>query len=179
MDRPPLRRLNLADLAILVAATSVGVWIMRSAQESRSRSVWTVSGPTSWSWKIGLEVSPFLLTTSAALIVAGSLPPRLGTRISLRQPGLLACLAILVGTAAGVSLRAGHRAVAGLRGFGLIDFFDIYLATVMGTGELVAASWATLALAGAWRSVPDWVDRSGRILGIFAILLWVASGLSL
>jgi hypothetical protein len=150
---------------------------MKAAQESRTPGPRGI--PTLWSWKIGLEASPFLLTTSAALLVAGTLKPRPGLRELFRQPGLIASMAILIGTTTGIALNLGHIWIARVQGFGLTFSFDSYLAIIMGTGELVAACWATLALAGAWRPESDWVDRSGRILGAFIVILWVTSELSL
>jgi hypothetical protein len=177
MDRPSTRRLKLSDLAILIASTSVGLWVVRTAHENRF--VDRPDLPTHWSWKIGLEASPFLLTTSAGLLMARLLAPRPGPRVIFRQPGVMACLAILAGWALGVAFRVGHIQVARLHGFGLNYSLDSYLAIVMDTGGLVAASWVTLALAGAWRPESSWIDRSGRFLGVFTIILWVTSELSL
>ena len=31
----------------------------------------------------------------------------------------------------------------------------------------VAAAWVSLALSGRWRSEPSWIDRTGRVLGVY------------
>jgi hypothetical protein len=178
MDGPPIRRLNLIDMVILIASTAIGVWILRTAREGR------ITAPvgtflTLWSWKIGIQVSPFLLTTSAGLLVAGTLGSRPGSRELFRQPGLIACLAILVSAALRIALRVRSLWASGIHDLGLPYSIDHYLAIVMGTGELVAASWAALALAGSWRPEPNWLDRSGRVLGAFTILFWITFELRL
>ena len=40
-------------------------------------------------------------------------------------------------------------------------------------GLAVASTWMALVLAGRWRRSADWIDRFGRILGVF----WIISGL--
>jgi hypothetical protein len=41
-------------------------------------------------------------------------------------------------------------------------------------GPAVLAAWAALRLGGRWRSEPNWIDRAGRILGAFWVVLWLS-----
>jgi hypothetical protein len=38
-------------------------------------------------------------------------------------------------------------------------------------GYAVAAAWLTLAIGRRWRPEPTWVDRSGRAIGFFWLLM--------
>ena len=40
-------------------------------------------------------------------------------------------------------------------------------------GGSVLLVWLTLALAGAWRPAPDWIDRSGQTLGVVLIVVYI------
>jgi hypothetical protein len=44
---------------------------------------------------------------------------------------------------------------------------------------VVATAWLMLALSGRWRSEPSWIDRLGRIIGVFWVgllpLSWIAN----
>jgi hypothetical protein len=40
-------------------------------------------------------------------------------------------------------------------------------------GITVSAVWIVLWLIGAWRPEPSWIDRAGRVVGIY----WVANSL--
>lgn len=37
-------------------------------------------------------------------------------------------------------------------------------------GFVIAGAWTALALAGAWKPEPTWVDRAGRLVGVFWLL---------
>jgi hypothetical protein len=39
-------------------------------------------------------------------------------------------------------------------------------------GGAVVLVWLALALAGAWRPDPDWIDRSGRAVGTVLIVVY-------
>jgi hypothetical protein len=42
-------------------------------------------------------------------------------------------------------------------------------------GGAVLIAWLTLALVGAWRPAPHWIDRAGRALGVILIAISVAA----
>ena len=181
MDKPPIRRLNLSDLVILVAASAFGVLILRTEREVRATGMnITRHLVPSWTLTIGLEVSPFLLPTAAGLLIARLLRPRPPWRRIFRQPGVVACLTILVSMASFILLRFGDLLTAKSKGIPTIGFeIQFFLWNSMFTGKDVALAWSILALARAWRPEPSWIDRAGRGFGFLSILLWLARALFL
>ncbi|WP_435005312.1 hypothetical protein P12x_003208 [Tundrisphaera lichenicola] len=184
MDGPAARRLTLGDCAILIATTAIGVWIWKIAHESRTpgQLQFVVQGgyPPPWSLTIGLDLSPFLLTTAIGLILARLHSPRPGFRELTRQPGLIASLAILASVLYSIAFGLGHLWFsAALRRTGFSYGSIYYLSIGLRTGEAVVIAWATLALIGAWQPESSWVDRAGRVLGVCSILIWIATRLSL
>jgi hypothetical protein len=85
--------------------------------------------------------------------------PRPPLRALLRQPGMVAGLAMAFGLFWGTG--------------GLIslfpDRFDSMNAAPSAIGGTVAAAWGALALSRRWEPEPGWVDRVGRVLGCAAI----------
>jgi hypothetical protein len=60
-----------------------------------------------------------------------------------------------------------------LRRFALGDFFpfdDGWLILLSYTGWAVCAAWTVLWLAGVWRAERSWIDRTGRVLGVYWVL---------
>ena len=59
---------------------------------------------------------------------------------------------------------------------GVLGPGDIFVLRVLAMkdfiGPAVAVTWFLLWLGGGWRAEPGWIDRLGRLLGIF----WVAFG---
>jgi hypothetical protein len=178
MDKPPIRCLTLADLIILVAASAVGVLILRTAHGGRTVSLFGPLVPP-WSFQIGTEVSPFLISTAAGLLISRLAQPRPPWRRLFRQPGLVACLVILADLAIGIIFNFGRSWIETLKLPGVNFTFDWYMDVSWSSGMEVALAWTILALARAWRPEPSWIDRAGRCLGGLAIVLWIATRLFL
>ena len=81
----------------------------------------------------------------------------------LRQPGMVAALAMVVG------FFWGTGALIIL----LPDRFDSMSAMPSAIGGSVALAWGALALSRRWQSEPGWIDRVGCLLGCLAIGLAV------
>ena len=176
MNKPPLRRLNLSDLVILVVASAVGVLILRTDHEARAANVispWVVP----WSWQIGREVTPFLISTAAGLLVARFLQPRPPWRRLFRQPSVIACLVIITDVAVRVILRYCSWLIGSSGAAYTFYTFDLIFSGWMFSGRDVALACTILALVRAWRAEPSWIDRAGRTLGWLAIVIWLAAAL--
>ncbi len=130
----------------------------------------TLGDPT-WSYQSLLEIVYFILlaippcVTPLALALVAL---RWGHRASAgrrpaRRPGHLACLI----TGAGVHYGLVEVAVwfDWISSRGHTDSaFNLWIISLpIGVGILVG--WPTLVLAGAWRPLPDWIDRTGRLVG--------------
>jgi hypothetical protein len=96
--------------------------------------------------------------------------PRPSRRHAFRQPGTAACLAVIV--AGSLSLVANWRSLV-VPLFG--NPITYFLHGLLRLGYSVLLVWLTLALAGVWRPSPDWIDRSGRVLGVFLIVVYLWS----
>ncbi len=192
--RAARRNLTVMDGIVLVAATAAGLTITRHYYDvigelpgielHRGMSLMQV-----WYWAYHrgcmLQVSSIIL--SLTLLALRLRQPRPRFRRLMRQPGTVACWAILLvvllrllGMVEGALLA---RAV-GLRWHQIV--FDVdeidraYSLPLVFTGAAdlapqmclaVAVSWALLLVGGQWRAEPSWIDRMGRVLGTYYILM--------
>ncbi len=103
-----------------------------------------------------IGLAPFWL----AIRLKGPRPPRAAL---FRQPGLVAALAMVFGFFWGT----------GALVFLWPSVFDTGRGNAMITaiGGSVALAWVGLTLGRRWRAERGWIDRSGRCLGVAAIVL--------
>jgi hypothetical protein len=177
-DNSP-RRFTIADGMVLVAATAVGSLMTRAYMPGFYRmmgfsSFRSFADPTglkrSFSWAFG-PPSCMVAAWMVAAIPLRLRRPSPGRRGLSRQPGFVACAA-----AAG-SLAAGLLWVWSMRhrpGFQRPDSFEqAWLSTTHWTASAVAGAWLTLLLNRRWRAEPSWIDRFGRLLGLYWIVQFV------
>lgn len=173
-QEPGRSRLTLADLIILVAATAPGlVWtqfLWNDLSKKRFRgAVWSNFGLAE-KIVIGAEVAfPCVAMWSLAVGLLRFRRPYPRWRRVILEPGTLACV-----TAVGALLAniVAITAAAAFPGQGFRPrpaLFIMFLPLQVGCA--VAASWMTLVLGRQWRPVPTWIDRAGRGLGIYWIVL--------
>ena len=178
MTQPPIRRLTLADLAIFIAGTAGALLLLRMVREADSASKQFIGMPDGY--RAYCFVAPFLLMASASLIVTRLIGTRLRLSRVLWQPGTIACVMFLLSFVLNTLLILGQNFVGGLLNrptiLSYLDLRFFFIRNLMGA-EIVAGSWATLALSGRWRPEPSWIDRSGRILGVVIILSGLAARL--
>jgi hypothetical protein len=187
------RRFTLVDAMVLVAATGIALvpirYLLQHGQillvdpdgipESRLRNC----------LEILIIISPLVVPWSAALCVLRMTKPRPISRQIFRQPGTAACTAISL-----ITIFAMVRVVGSLAFWQFLEPDAMWdLVSYVGTtdklavfivrshikfGEAVAVVWIVLWLSRAWRSETSWIDRSGRILGIYCMLTSVLFGWS-
>ena len=173
MPTVPSRRLTIADVMILVPVVAAGTIILRSSLPG----FWRLSGIFAgdlpdpgrllwlWQWLHGVG-SCFVVPMMAALVVIRLRQPRPSLRRLGRQPGFVACLAMLS------SLVPGGLWVATFYHLPGQTFNVIWTIITYYTDSAVLGSWLALSLAGRWRSEPGWIDRSGRVLGWYWIVMF-------
>jgi hypothetical protein len=170
------RRVTILDIMAVVAMTAVsivGARYMLSLMEL----------PPGW-WGVSALIgsSAAFLTATLALIPLRLRRPRpYGERL-WRQPGWLACAAVALTLAISLAQELLEVAFILIRlGPSRLDLAslsrNLLLAFPSKAVLAVAAAWATLGLVGGWESEKGWVDRLGRLFGLYwigyPILAWI------
>jgi hypothetical protein len=174
MNTESTRKLTLLDTMILTAATATGMALMRSCGRGFQME------PKDWHWPAAIILQGtwsswyFLTAWGPALLVIRLLPPRPRLRKVLRQPGTVACYAMIlplsVQATTFVILTAKEETDAAfMKGFLTQPYFMGEQDAGLVVFSIVGA-WLTLVLTGRWRPERNWIDRAGRFLG-FA---WIA-----
>ena len=173
---PRRRRFTLADGMILVAASAIGIALIRVSQASGpifdSNAAIEYLYASAW--------VPCLWTASMVLVgVRGPCP---GRRRLARSPGWMACLGASFGA---MTLAVENGAFYGLSRIAWGPSMwssDLghwaWLTTRAlwaGPGLMVAATWMTLAVGGRWRPERIWTERVGLALGTYWLLLLIAN----
>lgn len=200
----PKRRFRMVDAMILVAATAAGCalisWLDRATDGEVS---WQALGECireltetalAWEaasdWEIVFELTyynvaclvlPLVALWTLAVIPLRLLGPRPRWRRLACQPGLMAACAtavvlvaygLLIGTVSLVVRREGASWSEAVTELALVGFAPH---APLAVGLAVLASWMTLIVGRRWRAEPSWVDRLGRILGVF----WICAGFAI
>jgi hypothetical protein len=178
MDRQALkRRLNLADLTVLVLATAVGLLVIRRDLAGLfSRPQDLQGGQVVYRWTLPVVMSKavtiegWLIAWTAGWLILQLRPPRLGLRHLSRQPGFVACFSTMV-----ITLVSGPLtwAIISWNTSGTNDWLDRMVWGEMLSSQIgasVLAGWALLLASGRCRLRAGWLDRVGQVLG----LIWVA-----
>lgn len=178
MPRTTPRPFNLGDLMALVATVAVGFalqrWVTASIHHGLSmqpaNSRWSTVYLGSWVDILCLgKPSQYAWAATLGLVACRWRRPRPPARRLLRQPGAVACLAVVAATPLGFAL---YWAQVGLH---VADpdsplFLRNNLAwdaAARWAAPAVVGSWVALALGGRWSPERSWLDRAGRILGCF------------
>lgn len=171
LKRPSVSRpLTLLDGMILVAATGVGFHFCRASvnQELVDTKSWTA-----------INLVSFLVASwTVSLLAIRLIPPRPGLRRLMRQPGVVACLIVTVVIAVKAVYCGLIRAVVSLEamtsgGYPYLrgDWFDTLAMHSGSIGAAVCVAWLMLLLSGRRLPERSWIDRLGRILGAYWIIL--------
>jgi hypothetical protein len=172
MTAPRNRRFGLLDVIILGAATAIGLALVRAWWHDGDFLV--IPPISKWGFfevrvLILGPVALLLSVWSFALIMLRLRRPRPRWIRLMRQPGMAASCAVAV-----ILAFEALRSLVILWKNGPAGWPDVpgyWRATQPLIPYGVAGTWFTLALAGRWRAEPSWVDRLGRSLGVFWIIL--------
>ncbi len=181
--RPVVRReFTLIDAMILIAAT--GIALVQICHVYESMSFEQFFGRGSWEnpYDLGdalyLTLIPLVVTGATALWVLRLRSPRPPLRRVLRQPGIASCTAILCYVLFHLTNWVAQDALGvfnyrlGIRRFLKIihERPEYWVAHLSGSGSAVAAVWLLLWLGRAWNPEPSWIDRAGRVLGMYCVV---------
>ena len=166
---PTKRRIRISHLMLLVAATAFGIAgirnvdaLMPAVQLARLNLPFLIG-----------HTSPLLIFLSLGVLAATLLRPRLRLSEAFRQPGFVAnWTASLFMSFFVLKLYLKHPHIP--LDFGL-HHRSLSYSYVSACGSGVIVAWMTLAFAGSWRAEPSWIDRAGRVLGVFYIAVFLAN----
>lgn len=187
IPRPAVRRFTLLDGMILVAATACGCgvdgWInslVRSPGIDAMDLLGTMFGARQYpqlAVLVMILIVPVAAGWTLALIPLRLFRPRPSLRRLAHQPGWMASLAFAVAFAFVSAVLGGLIAIIGRnQGVGLLELSPMLLIFF---APVILTAWLSLILTRRWRPEPSWLDRSGRILGVFWILMAIAGPLVL
>jgi hypothetical protein len=173
-----LRRFTVLDAMILTGAVAIGCWM--GLQEL----IWSIAPDDPHPWLLGVRrvrlilarTAPFASSVTTALLVLRLLRPRPPAIRLARQPGFVACLTASLALFVGGSMTfstVSRNSTAPWRGLYVSDIFT-YLFQPFERAEAgfaVAASWLVLILGRRWRPEPSWIDRLGRAVGVYWIVM--------
>jgi hypothetical protein len=186
MTKRARRTISVADLLTLVGTAAVGMGCLlavdRTLLGNSLTRVWVLGrlgapwDPAAWlvdTKDVLAYVLPLLGGWSAVLPLLRLRDHRPRLRRSLRQPGIVACLAAWAGAAWGglamvvaFGLWQTRPGASGTMAAFWRWAREFLAGQMVGmAGLAVAAAWLGVALAGRWRRPEDWFDRLGRILG--------------
>jgi hypothetical protein len=176
-SRQPVRRFSLLDVMVMIAATAIGlafdrvVWL--------GTPLWNGTNPMT-SRDLTLRAIALSVPVAAIWTIATVLLHlrhlRYPLRRMLRRPGMAASCAATVALVLGGGLAACtmEGASVGLEG-ALV--FGCGLPVM--AGSAVAAVWTLSMMVGRYRPVADWLDRLGRLMGLYWVLSFPALGCAL
>ncbi len=192
MSRVRRRSMTLLDSILLITSAAVGMGAFQFARRTWFRgwiqiadhglpdiSTWFTFDLIVTCCDITAFLIPIVAPWTLLLIALRMRPPRPRWRRIWRQPGMAACLAVLVGwcwSGLGLLLALDVRYVARpRRAITPEEWAYKYLGdeVFMYVGLAVAAIWIVQLVGGQWRRSVDWIDLMGRLVGI----LWIVIGL--
>lgn len=176
MTPPTPRRFTIADTMILTGAGAVASLLLRhvgpgwAALAPRLGSVFSGLGGF-FVYLLGAQslggcvVIPLMV---AQVVVRLRAPRPLAVR---DEPGLVASMAVLAALVPGAiwMMCIGHRPPFWTPN----GFEQVWGITTQYTSTAVPGAWLALVLARRWRPRADWVDRFGRALGWYWVVLFV------
>ena len=119
------------------------------------------------------RTSPLAVALSLAMWILRLRQPRPSVRRLLRQPGMVATSATVIGISIflvkALLTQYYHLQTSSTP---MLPSYSLWFVRLPWNGEIVAVVWLLLWASGAWRNEPSWIDRAGRVLGIY----WIISG---
>jgi uncharacterized membrane protein YidH (DUF202 family) len=167
MDTGSCRRFKLADGLILIAAVAAGLGITRFHADLHRQDMGRFDAVSAF------ELALMSIYWSALLMMMALIPmrlrrPRPPMRRLRRQPGFIACVAVVL-AAAFVILDWAPSLFSRSPNWFAANILS-FISSPWKIGPIVVTAWLVLALSGRWQSESSWIDRSGRFLGIAWIM---------
>ncbi len=154
---------------MILVATAAGVMVLIRVTDD-ARNLFGTRLDRNWlgryAYQAEIWMPPVMIPTMMGALAVRLRGPRPSFRRLMRQPGAVASLL-------GVSVLTMRLILSSHNG---LNWFAYRLrSSGADIGLSVAAGWAALALAGAFRRERGWIDGFGSIIGAVWSLLWLAS----
>lgn len=175
-----MRRFSISDMMIIVVAVALGMLVLRPylpGHASQLRFLSTRMGDPLGLWRLYSWAngpgSCFVVPMMAAVIAMRLRRPRPRRGRLVSQPGFVACLAVFASMVPGliwvatIHHRPGFQRATG--------FQQAWIISVRWADTAVIGAWLALAMSGRWRPERSWIDRAGRVLGLYWVLLPLAA----
>jgi hypothetical protein len=166
-----VRRMTLGDLVVLIIALAVGFsWARHDRyfqSDPQERWNFTEVGASQW-----LELGCCLgVTLAVAVLWCRMRHPRPRWGRLRRQAGWMSCVAVLAGVV--YSGLGNVEYLTGGTDIGeRVETFLAMLVIPTEAGGVAVGMWLAAWLSGVLRAERSWVDRLGRVIGVF----WAFSG---
>lgn len=168
-DRP--RKFTILDAIVVIAALASGAALARPVF-GLVGGHWSLTDPATRRYRIEFYfalISPGVATLTVATLILRLRKPRPTFRCLVRQPGMVATIASLVGLAGAIMSWGYMLYHTGLLNPAWLNI-NFWARASIPTACTVIGSWLILALGGRWRAERSWIDRIGRVLGLY----WIA-----
>jgi hypothetical protein len=162
------RPFTIVDAMILIAATAVGLGVIRDWTAPVFTYVLRtheVPSPSGLLMIAELTLVPILFYWTIAVVGIRLRRPRPSLRRLGRQPGLVACLAVILATLISFSIGRYPVLFSGKAQPGELSSLLMNLSPPHMVAPGVAVAWMVLAVSSRWRPDPGWIDRLGRSVG--------------
>jgi hypothetical protein len=179
------RPFRLIDGMVLVAATAVAFAIFRQSSPStvNFNTFGGIGEQYLFFWMRRLV--PFPAMWSLALLAIAVFDRGTARRHRTRHAGTVACCAAVVALSLTTLIASTFYVTHVLEEVGAIPrvfshprnshamppFANAPMEEIVGAAVLGA--WSTMAASGRWKSQPSWIDRTGRVLGMIRIGLFL------
>ncbi len=179
-----MRPFRLGDIMVFVAATAAAFAIFRGLSPGINFTTFGGFGEQ-WLFIWMHQIVPFPAMWSLALFAIVAFDRGTPRRRKLRHAGTVACCAAVVALALTTLVASTFymlhfleeiRVIPkifshGRNAHALPPFANTPMEEIVGAAVLGA--WSAMAASGRWKSQPSWIDRTGRVLGVIWIALFL------
>jgi hypothetical protein len=181
--------MTIVDGMILVAGIALGIWVSGmnlipslKTMATITPDVWAADPvwlTCHWGSLVLRHTQPMAAVLTLAMLLLRLLPLRPDFRRLSRQPGFAACSAASIAICIGGGLNYATTTATFVSGFETLGYTWVALFPKGSEpGIAIAACWALLALGRQWRSERSWIDRLGRLLGVYWLAMIVIAPLA-
>jgi hypothetical protein len=173
------RRFSLLDAMILIAATAVGLGLVRVTFSNLA--TWMPQVFTKWPPMMAMHYrvtgfGPLLASSSVAMIWLHLIPPRPSFRQLARSPGFAASLASGLGIVLCFATNGVEQLVLWVRGMPVVPLYLTVNGMPMTVVIAIASAWVSITAGRRWRRRRglDWRERLALAVAWAWILLYAA-----